>query len=108
MSKCIECRLPVTDLSEHFQKGGGQETSPSKSFGPNKSLECNTCKMSLPSKCSLRSVVDTYKNTQHTKTFSMSCSLWKFYVSKVENRQFLDLIVRLLKIYHDVKKIRKN
>ncbi len=40
--KCIECKLPVQDLSEHFRSSSQP------------AAECHECKMWLPSKCSLR------------------------------------------------------
>jgi Zn finger protein HypA/HybF involved in hydrogenase expression len=45
LSKCIECRLPVTEPSGHFLSFEIEKNSPNQ--------ECQTCKMFLPSKCSL-------------------------------------------------------
>lgn len=53
VSKCIECRLPVTDLSDHFQQAAAAAFEPNKHHHFHH-IECNTCKMQLPTKCSLR------------------------------------------------------
>ena len=45
LSKCIECRLPVAEPSGHFLSFEIEKNSPNQ--------ECQTCKMFLPSKCSL-------------------------------------------------------